>query len=43
LDGASNLLAEVRGTVERVFNGLHSEVGVSAVNNLEESNLRVTS
>jgi hypothetical protein len=43
LDGTGDLLAEVRGTVERVLNGLHSEVGMSAVDNLEESNLRITS
>ncbi len=43
LDGAGHLLAEVRGTVERVFNGLHGEVGVATVHLLEESNLGVTS
>jgi hypothetical protein len=35
LDGASDLLTEVRGTIERVLNGLHSKVGVSAIYNLE--------
>ncbi len=43
LDGASHLLAKVRGTVERVLNGLHGEVGVAAVHLLEESNLGITS
>ncbi len=43
LDSASDLLAEVRGTVERVLNGLHGEVSVAAVNHLEECNLGVTS
>jgi hypothetical protein len=42
LDGASHLLAEVRGTIERVLDGLHGEVGVAAVDHLEECNLRVT-
>ncbi len=43
LDGTGDLLTEVGGTVERVLNGLHSEVGVTTVCRLEESNLRVTS
>jgi hypothetical protein len=43
LDGNSHLLAKARGTVERVLDGLHGEVGVSAVDNLEEGNLGVTS
>jgi hypothetical protein len=43
LDSAGDLLAEVRGAVERVLNGLHGEVGVAAVHHLEKSNLRVTS
>jgi hypothetical protein len=43
LDGAGDLLAEVRGTIERVLNGLHGEVGVAAVNHLEERDLGVTS
>jgi hypothetical protein len=42
LDRAGNLLAEVGGTIEGVFNGLHGEVSVSAVDDLEEGNLRVT-
>ncbi len=42
LNSDSHLLTEARGTVERVLNGLHGEVGVSAVNNLEESDLGVT-
>ena len=36
LDRAGNLLAEVRSTVERVLNGLHGEVRVATVNNLED-------
>ena len=43
LDGAGDLLAEVGGTIERVLNGLHGEVGVAAVNHLEERDLGVTS
>ena len=43
LDGNSYLFAKTRGTVERIFNGLHGEVGVSAVDNLEEGNLGITS
>jgi hypothetical protein len=35
LDGAGDLLAEVRGTIERVLNGLHGEVGVATIDNLE--------
>ncbi len=42
LDSAGHTLAEARGAVERVLNGLHGEVGVAAVNRLEESNLGVT-
>ncbi len=36
LDSASHLLAEVRGTVERVLNGLHGEVGVAAIDLLKD-------
>jgi hypothetical protein len=43
LDGASDLLTEVRGTIERVFDGLHSKVGVTSVHHFEEGNLRITS
>jgi hypothetical protein len=43
LDSDSHLLAEARGTVERVLDGLHGEVGVTTVNNLEERDLGVTS
>ena len=43
LDGTSDLLAEVGSTVEGVLNRLHGEVSVSAVDNLEEGNLRITS
>ena len=35
LNGTSDLLAEVRSTVEWVLNGLHSEVSVSSVNNFK--------
>ena len=42
LDGAGDLLAKVRGTIERVLNGLHGEVSVTTIHNLEESDLRVT-
>jgi hypothetical protein len=35
-DGALHLLAEVRGTIERLLNGLHREVGVATVNDLED-------
>ncbi|QOI90159.1 hypothetical protein QKU58_gp021 [Pyramimonas orientalis virus] len=41
-DGAGDLLTEVGETVEGLLNGLHGEVGVSAVDHLEESNLGVT-
>ena len=41
LDSAGNLLAEVRGTVERVLDRLHSEVGMAAIDHLEECDLRV--
>ncbi len=43
LDSAGDLLAEVRGAVEGVLNGLHGEVSVAAVNHLEECNLGVAS
>ena len=43
LNGASNLLAEVGSTVERVLNRLHGKVGVAAIDHLEKSNLWVTS
>ena len=42
LDRARDLLAEVRGTIERVLNGLHREVRVATVHNLKKSNLRVS-
>jgi hypothetical protein len=42
LDRACHLLAEVRGTIERILNGLHGEVRVAAVHHLEERNLGVT-
>ena len=43
LDRAGYSLAEARGTVERVLDGLHGEVRVTTVYNLEESDLGVTS
>ncbi len=43
LDSAGYSLTETRGTVERILNGFHGEVGVSAVNRLEESDLGITS
>jgi hypothetical protein len=43
LDSARDLLAEVGRTIEGVLNGLHGEVSVSAVDNLEEGDLGVTS
>jgi hypothetical protein len=42
-DGAGDLLSEVSVTVEGLLNGLHREVGVASVDDLEESNLRVAS
>jgi len=41
-DGALNLLAEVGSTREGLLDGLHGEVGVATVDDLEEGNLRVT-
>ena len=35
-DGALYLLAEVRGAIERLLNGLHREVGVATVYDLED-------
>ncbi len=40
-DRALYLLAEVRGAIERLLNGLHREVRVATVHHLEESDLRV--
>ena len=42
-DCACYLLAEVRGAVECLLNGLHREVGVASVDYLEEGNLGVAS
>jgi hypothetical protein len=42
LDSAGNLLTEVGGTIERIFDGLHGEVGVTTIHDLPESNLRIT-
>ena len=41
LDRARDALAEARGAVERVLDGLHGEVGVAAVHHLEERDLGV--
>ena len=43
LNRAGDLLAEVRGAVERVLDRLHREVGVTAVHHLEKRDLRVAS
>jgi len=40
-DCALYLLAEVRRAVERLLNGLHGEVCVATVDDLEEGNLGV--
>jgi len=42
LDRARDRLAETRGTVERVLDGLHGEVRVAAVHDLEKCDLRVS-
>jgi len=42
LDSAGDLATEARRTVKRVLNGLHREVRVSAVHDLEECDLWVT-
>ena len=41
LDRARHALAEARGAVERVLDGLHREVGVATVDDLKEGDLRV--
>lgn len=41
-DGAGDLLGPVTQAVEGLLNGFQSKVGVSAVNDLEEGDLRVT-
>lgn len=41
-NGGGNLATEVSGTVEGLLNGFNSEVCVTTVHNLEESNLGVT-
>jgi hypothetical protein len=41
-DGASHTVAGLGGTVERLFDGLHREVGVAAVHHLEKGNLGVS-
>ena len=43
LDGTGHTLAEAWRTVERVLNGLHGEVSVTTVHNLEEGDLGITS
>ena len=35
LDGAGDLLAEVRSAVKRVLNGLHGKVSVTPINDFE--------
>ena len=35
LDGAGDLLAEVRGAVKRVLDGLHGKVSVTPINDFE--------
>ena len=35
LNGAGDLLAKVRSTVEGVFNGFHGKVGVTTIDNLK--------
>jgi len=42
-NGASNSLAEVSSSVKDLLNRLHREVSVTTVNNLEESDLGVSS
>jgi len=42
-NSASNTLSEVSSSVKNLLDRLHREVSVSAVNNLEESDLGVTS
>jgi len=42
-NGAGNSLAEVSSSVKDLLNGLHREVSVTTVNNLEESDLGVSS
>jgi len=41
-NSAGNSLTEVSSTVKGLFDRLHGEVSVSSVDNLEESNLRIT-
>jgi hypothetical protein len=43
LNSYGDLLTKARRTIERIFNGFHSEVGVTTIYNLEESDLGVTS
>ena len=35
LDGAGDLLAEVRSAVKRVLNGLHGKVSMTSIDNFE--------
>lgn len=42
-NGASNSLAEVSSSIKDLLNGLHREVSVTTIHNLEKSNLRVSS
>ena len=38
-DRALHLATEVRGTVERLFNGFHGEVSVTTIDDLEDKDL----
>jgi hypothetical protein len=40
-NGASHLLAPGRIAIEGLLDGLHREVGMAAVNDLKESDLRI--
>jgi hypothetical protein len=42
-NGASNTFAEIGGSVKGLLNGFNREVGVTAVNDLKESDLGVSS
>jgi hypothetical protein len=43
LNGAGHLVTKPGISVEGILNGLHCEVGVTTVHNLEEGNLGITS
>ena len=40
LDSAGDLLAEVRGAVKRVLDGLHGKVGVTSVDHFEDKKVK---